>query len=177
MSEKSNGPDVSDEDILNVLREEGGDRYLSTKEIADELSIGKRQTGGRLNELEGKDRVERRRFGQSHAWRLGPNEPTNPVDPELGPVIQWSVWSKSYGKDVQRIGLGFFVLGGVLAFVSLTASLQNVALPPFTNTELLVIGYGFLAASGAVFVMAALFRLVGIAAPRIAERRIKKRSG
>lgn len=171
-----NGPDESDEDILNVLRE-ADDRYLSTKEIADELTIGKRQTGGRLNELEAADRVERRQFGRTHAWRLGPNEPTNPVDPELGSIIKWSVWSKSYGKDVQRFGKGFLLLGGALVFVSLTATLQDVSLPPFTNTELLVLGYGFLAASGAVFVVAGCFRLVGMMAPRIAERRIKRRGG
>lgn len=176
MAGKPNDPNESDEDILNVLRE-ADDRYLSTKEIANELSIGKRQTGGRLNELEAADRVERRQFGRTHAWRLGPNEPTDPVDPDLGSIIKWSVWSRSYGKDVQRIGKGFLVLGGALVFVSLTASIQNASLPPFTNTELLVLGYGFLAASGAVFVIAACFRLVGITAPRIAERRIKKRGG
>lgn len=170
----SNDPNESDEEILNVLRR-SDEEYMSTKEIANDLSIGKRRTGGRLNELENKRRVERKEFGQTNAWKLAEGEPQQPVNRELGNIIYWSTWTKKYSQDVQQIGKLFLWFGAGFVVLSLTASVQNVSFPLLTNTQLLVLGYGFLLGSGAIYLTAGLFRLGSFAGPRVVERRLKQR--
>lgn len=62
-------PDVSDEDILQVFRQ-SGDRVLFTGEISDELPIGQSGVLKRLNELESKNIIKKKKRGNVIVWWL-----------------------------------------------------------------------------------------------------------
>lgn len=66
-------PDVSDDEILAVLRE-ASDPVLSTSEIAAELPIGETGVYKRLKALEGAGRVESKEIGNALAWWVAKNE-------------------------------------------------------------------------------------------------------
>lgn len=66
-------PTVSDEEILEILRE-ASDPVLSTAEVSAELPIGEKGTYRRLKELEEAGDVMSKEIGHSLAWWLAPDE-------------------------------------------------------------------------------------------------------
>jgi len=169
-----NGPEDTDEEILNVLRE-ADEEYLPTTEIAEELSNGKRRTGGRLNELEGEGRVEHKELGQTYIWTLADEEHSNPVKPGLGDIVRRSNLLRHYGKGIATTGKDIFIIGGVFVLVSLTANLQGASLPLLSNTQILIGGYmALVGGGGALFIGEAIY-LSGVLAPQVAEKYVLER--
>lgn len=60
-------PVVSDDDILNVIRN-SEDPVLSAKEISDEISIGSKGVYRRLRELEEEGQVVSKMVGRTRIW-------------------------------------------------------------------------------------------------------------
>lgn len=148
---KDSGPNEDDEEILNVLRR-AEDSFLSTREIAKPLSIGKEQTRNRLMELEEDGRVEVKAFGKSWGWKLSESEPEAEVYPQISHVSLWSHRLNDWADAFIRSGALFFVAGGISVLISLTAMIQSSPPPLFSADLYLAGGYIFLAA-GAVSIL------------------------
>lgn len=172
MAKGQNEPEDSDEDILNVLRE-ADEMYLTSKDVSQPLSIKKRQTGGRLNELEAEGRVVREEFGRTHVWRLADNEPETPVDPTRGNVILWSNRGKRWGGTLWMAGKWVIAYGALLAFISLTASVEGVSPPIYTRPQLLAYGWAFLGGGGVVLLVGAVLQGLGRLLPRVVSRKME----
>jgi hypothetical protein len=57
-------PTISDEDILEVFRK-AADPFLTTKEVSNELDLGRRGTYDRLVDLADEGRLKRKKVGES----------------------------------------------------------------------------------------------------------------
>jgi len=159
---------VTDEHVLNPLRQDDLPDDLTTQEIADELPIGRRQTGNRLKEMEGK-RVEKRRAGSTDMWALAEEERETVVQPEMGPVVARSSKLRRQAAEIREPGLQSAAGAFVFLFVGLTLSISNVGAP--SSIELLLaLGYAAGIVGAGLVGASELLRLVGLTAPKLVER-------
>ena len=57
-------PTITDNDVLDVFRG-ATDPFLTTKEVSDELDLGRRGTYDRLTDLADEGKLERKKVGES----------------------------------------------------------------------------------------------------------------
>lgn len=57
-------PTITDDDVLDVFRG-ATDPFLTTKEVSDELELGRRGTYDRLTDLADEGKLERKKVGES----------------------------------------------------------------------------------------------------------------
>lgn len=103
--------DVSNEEILNVFRRlDEDERVLKTPEVAEELSIGSKQTKTRLDTLADEGRVNMRDLDPSHIWWLDKDEPTIPVRTGANTPVWFSAHLRRFGRNALYLGgiLGLF---------------------------------------------------------------------
>lgn len=168
-------PEVSDEEILNVLRREAkdveGGKELTAGEIADELSIQSKQTHNRLkDELHPQKRVTKRRAGQTDMWGLSSTETTNIMDPKLGDVARIGGWLRRKSELGFEVGKNIGIIGFVLMFIAVTLPISGVHPSIVDWVEVLALGYTFALVSGSLLAAAGIFKLLGIGLPKFAER-------
>ena len=163
-----NDPKVTDEEILNVLRE-ADDEYLSRTEIQDELPIGD-QTSNRLNALEEENRVVKREMGLGNLWKLHPSEPETPMNPRLGVVVPWSAKMRYWSQQAWEASRSVAVVGVLLIIVALSAAVTGHSFPFVTWQTALTWGYVTAIVSAAFMGCAWVLRLGALAAPRVVER-------
>jgi len=66
-------PTVSDEEILNVFKETA-DPVLTTREVAEEIGLGRRGTFDRLRKLAQEETIEMKKVGETGAVWWVPDE-------------------------------------------------------------------------------------------------------
>lgn len=168
-SQEEDNEEVSDEEILNILRRSKDER-LSSSEVADELPITQRRTVDRLKKLQDAKRpgVIQRKVGQGFMWRLADSELDTPVQPKFEGIARWSSRARTTGNDISMVGNKFLKIGIGIVFVALTALFyQDLTIPFVEKVTVLAFGYATLAGGGGSRVLGELLRLLGISIPRI----------
>ncbi|MFY4815015.1 hypothetical protein [Halorubrum sp. Atlit-26R] len=171
--EGPNEPDDTDEEILNVIREElqseTGLEYLTTGEIAEGISIQSTQTGKRLNTLAEEGRVKRRRAGQTDMWTLAENETRTVVDPQLTEFAKTSSQLREVAGGTLEMGKGVVALGLVLMLLALSNVVAGLPLLGFDWNLVLAVGYLVGMIGGLLVIASGVFSLVGQYTPTVAK--------
>lgn len=166
-----NAPQVSDEEILNVLRREkeneDGEDELTTKEIASSLPIKRKQTSNRLKKM-APERVQKRRAGNTDMWSLAPTEPETVMNPELGRAIEWSSRARRKAINVRWVGVRVAAFGLALLLVGMSLLLSESAVS-FVTSAFLAFGYAAGAVGAFIAGMAVFLYYIGDHTPKVVE--------
>jgi hypothetical protein len=159
---------VSDEEILNVLRRTKLPQ--STGEVSEQIDLGQKRTGERLNLLEDSGRVQSKTYGQSRAWWLDSSEFGKPVYSDSGFLLRHRHLLYNISRNLLFIATAGFGAGGFGMITSLSSVVFESSLPLMTANELLVVSYATLAISvciGAVaFVIKSMIFLIDLGISR-----------
>ena len=164
-------PEVSDEELLNVIRN-SDENEVTTKEIAEDESITISLDGvrPRLKKLESEGRVRSRDIGGVSVWELGEIEPKEPVhDERIVKARKTSNFIRSFGKSFLMVSLGFFG-ASVFSFMLFTHSVAGEVEPPFLSSQQLL-ATGYLLGFGGAFalIMGSILYAVAGFLPSLAE--------
>lgn len=137
-------PEVSDEEILNVIRRSDNKEVL-TGDIhdAETISIGKEGLRNRLNKLESQGRLSSRTVGQQRLWQLGELESDEPVrEPAIGKAHRWANGIRDLGETFKFIAIGFAFSAVIFFIMFLHAEAGQLNPPLLSKRDLLLTGYG-----------------------------------
>jgi hypothetical protein len=126
----------SDQAILDVFTQ-SSDKFLTTREVAEQLDIGKRQTGTRLNQLEEASKLESKAAGGGRIWWLS-------EDVDRSSMVASAMLRLVFSRmDVQfgLIGLILGLTGGLGMVLFLGLSVTETTFPLLTEQNALLLGF------------------------------------
>lgn len=151
-------PSVDDDDrLLNVLRESEKDT-LTTQEITEQLPVGERAVQKRLKRLEDENRVEIETDGRPIHWRLGEDEPEEPIyHPRISKAKRRANIVSGVGQAVLVFAIAMLGAAGFVISLNIFSRGNDIPLPLLQDVGIAVLGT-YVGVGGAVF-----FGLAGIA--------------
>lgn len=156
---------VHDEEILNVFRR-SDDEMLGNAEVAEAVDLTTERVKQRLQTLEGGDRVEGRKIGESWVWTLHQNERRKPVPPDIDRLIHVLAWIDEKARVIITIGLLAAVSGLSLLYWGVTEAFIISPVSGISPTIMMAAGWSF-TVTGGLFTTGAGLAVIGM---RVIER-------
>jgi len=169
-------PKISNEQILNVIRESDMEEVSTTEIREDEsITVSSQTLRDRLRSLESEGRVRSRKVGGNLVWELGELEPETPIqNKRISKSVRQSNLIYEIGLAFLRVALGLFA-ASVFLFITFLHSEAGQINPPLLSGDQIVFTAYFISYVGAglAFLSGVFYAVSGIM-PKISEWRVNR---
>lgn len=161
---------LDDERILNVFREHLPDtNTLTTKDLAEELSIHNRTAQNYVNDLKVKNRLVLESEGKPNHWRLADTEPVKPVySARLARTKRRANQAAKVGRTMFLLGVSILAASGLVTSNHVYAEAIGIYIP-FLNANAAASAVVTGVIGSIIFGVSSVALLFSVAFPRVVE--------